>query len=1539
MIVFHGGRQVGKYRDGLGSGFGGLIRYLDFGRKGEMDFGGLEDGEEQQGAAEEFAAGESTAAESWGEGDERVVEASRAAESRRLVAALSSQDQERLEPRPIPDHLLSGEEEADASIRRTWERWEQVRVEKARLRLVALGVEGEPVSRAAWSVTRHLDTGDIHRAAQMMQVWAARNPRVEKPVYHFGVSARKDETLEREQWEAVGDRLLRRVGLHDHQAVYVLHDDTQHAHLHIVVNRVGPDQRAWKPHFDKAHLRHELNKAALEMGLELVATVRDARIARLQALGFDPEDWEPQQNVPSAPAPPELLEAFHGAKDWADLELRLAELGLILEPARRGDGVLLGNGNFTRALSKVDRNLSGHRLKQRFGESYRVYRKRLDQRGELRNPLLSGEPREALDRAIEQLMSDGHHAFTTSDVAQQLAQHPRAASIVAGLDDHLGVVRMDRGGEPFYLVESYAEAQVRLRQAVDTISGSRRHGLPREHVDAVPTSFELSPDQVAALHHATGESDLALIVGRAGSGKTTVTRTIAEAYRSAGYEVLGAAPTGKAKGNLEESLPGSQVETVDYYLKRWDEGTGRRFFEHQVLIVDEAGMVGTEKLSRLLEHVRRGDGRVILVGDPDQLSPLDAGRPFADLLHDLPHAELVTIFRQSSEWQREATYDFAMGGALSAVKRYDAEGAVVYHGPAGWGGAKDALAERYVEALVDRPEASRLALAYTRRDVGDLNRRIRRRRIEQGDLASEGARIGRHEVSVGDRLVFRRNDHRGHHVGPGGVSNGSLGTVTGVATDRLEVSLDEGRTVSFDPREYESWDLGYAVTIHRSQGSTVDEAFVFDTPGMTPDLGYVAWTRHRHHLEVHAVSEEATAESLVAGRREPPAHRFATLSSEEAVRVRESLQQQMRTRRALDAAPGTEELEEMNPIELARQEVEALGQTLRRRPDLEAIDPYTFSRAELREHLDRRIAPHLPKESVDDIERLIIQLPEVRPLPADLRSDAKPHYLLAEEALSDWQLSDSARSLAGRREHALGPEQLASALERAPFALSEDQVGALRHSLTESDLALWQGRTGVGKSTLIDLVRESYEADGYTVYGAAPTGKMAEQLAEQLSIEPGAEQVRTAFAWSHALESGKASFGERSLLVIDEAGRLSTHELSRLLKYADDQGVKVLALGDRNQLPPINSGQPFSALLEHYDHAELSQVSRQPSSAADPHQRVARPQVGRPKEILSSDELIRVRRHLDKAGLLHGHPSRRPVAALIDAVETLEQHDRFSSQHTRYMELRRELPLKGNLHDLRRAVRDQGGATERALEEGLGKIFAKPDGLAERYAADPAGFVETLRESPEQLEKLAGYQLGPMSSRDRAEALRHAPELARTLETLGRRSHDLRMALNTAEIYRKRQVALIERLDAMPPRLELVERIQAEAQGHRISDLAAHLSPQRLQLVDRLKADSLPSVQQLERDVTAFRRDHAALRALRGVGRGTGKVLSTQQRLVRSARTLQAYASSPMRQLVRRALPGQAQLALSAIALAGTYARLLKPREEQAQSQKLRAKM
>ena len=175
------------------------------------------------------------------------------------------------------------------------------------------------------------------------------------------------------------------------------------------------------------------------------------------------------------------------------------------------------------------------------------------------------------------------------------------------------------------------------------------------------------------------------------------------------------------------------------------------------------------------------------------------------------------------------------------------------------------LAAEYTMHVLDHPEASRLALTHRRADVAALNRLIRTGLRHTGPLAEAETVIetaaGERAFAAGDRIVFLENDSRL------GVRNGSLGTVEALGDGQMRARLD-GRDdpVEIDTARFRAFDHGYATTIHKAQGATADRAFVFAGPTMDRHLTYVAMTRHRDDVTLHAAKETFRDFNGLAGK-------------------------------------------------------------------------------------------------------------------------------------------------------------------------------------------------------------------------------------------------------------------------------------------------------------------------------------------------------------------------------------------------------------------------------------------------------------------------------------------------------------------------------------------------------------------------------------------------------------------------------------------------------------------------------------------------
>ncbi len=285
------------------------------------------------------------------------------------------------------------------------------------------------------------------------------------------------------------------------------------------------------------------------------------------------------------------------------------------------------------------------------------------------------------------------------------------------------------------------------------------------------------------------------------------------------------------------------------------------------MAVEEAGMIGSRQMERVLSAAQAAGAKVVLVGDPEQLQAIEAGAAFRALAERHGAAEIGAVRRQRSEWQREATRELATGRTGAALGRYEAAGMV--RGHATQDEARAALVAGWAAERQAVPGQSQVMLAYTRADVAALNGLAREQVRAAGGLGVDQVvqtERGARALAAEDRLMFLRNE-RGLGAGPGGrggvaVKNGTLGTVLAVEAggERLTVRLDgpEGKdapVVTFYVRDYGHLDHGYAATVHKAQGVTVDRAHVLASAHMDRHAAYVALTRHRDGVALHWSAE------------------------------------------------------------------------------------------------------------------------------------------------------------------------------------------------------------------------------------------------------------------------------------------------------------------------------------------------------------------------------------------------------------------------------------------------------------------------------------------------------------------------------------------------------------------------------------------------------------------------------------------------------------------------------------------------------------
>ncbi|MGH6877022.1 MAG: Ti-type conjugative transfer relaxase TraA, partial [Rhizomicrobium sp.] len=407
----------------------------------------------------------------------------------------------------------------------------------------------------------------------------------------------------------------------------------------------------------------------------------------------------------------------------------------------------------------------------------------------------------------------------------------------------------DGRGEDRFTTRDMIEAEQRLHRAAGLMAERERHEVDDTDRDAALARAEqrglvLSGEQAEALAHVADGRDLGIVVGYAGTGKSAMLGVAREAWEASGYEVRGAALSGIAAENLESGA-GIASRTVASLEHGW--GQGRDVLtSRDVLVIDEAGMVGTRQLERVLSHAAEAGAKVVLVGDPQQLQSIEAGAAFRSIFERHGGIEISEVRRQQEDWQRDATRDLATGRTGNAIHAYDSHGMV--HEAQTREQARDDLIEGWDRDRQASPGKSRIILTHTNDEVRALNKAAREQMREAGDLGDDvrlAVECGERSFASGDRVMFLQNE-RGL-----GVKNGTLGTIEQVSAQSMSVRTDDGRNVSFDLKDYDRIDHGYAATIHKAQGMTVDRTYVLATPGLDAHGSYVALSRHRDGMDLH----------------------------------------------------------------------------------------------------------------------------------------------------------------------------------------------------------------------------------------------------------------------------------------------------------------------------------------------------------------------------------------------------------------------------------------------------------------------------------------------------------------------------------------------------------------------------------------------------------------------------------------------------------------------------------------------------------------
>lgn len=447
---------------------------------------------------------------------------------------------------------------------------------------------------------------------------------------------------------------------------------------------------------------------------------------------------------------------------------------------------------------------------------------------------------------------------------------PEIESAVA---QQLGVVRLPTfpGEESLFTTETFRELEVDLLRFARKASEHSQH-FTLSDLDIQKAlgqceqekGFPLRDEQVQAMVHATDGRKIAIIQGAAGTGKSASLAALKIAYTSAGHRVLGLAPSGAATAELEKSS-GIDSQTIHALLMRLENDDARKPFhltDRDVIVLDEAGMVDTRTLHKLMSHVEAAGAKIVLVGDSKQLEAIGSASTLHMLTQHLGAARLEQIARQRSADDRAISQAWFSdtGDALTMMQR---RGLLRENSNDQASPIELMLtdASKVHKAGTDWSEI--LLLADRNSHVNQLNQRVREIRMLDGELDKKAEKVVQvsndrgysRELALcpGDRIMLRKNSKLDQTP----VFNGDRATVISIEDHKpgtdgaqsekvVHARLDRsGTVISWRLSDYDKLDHAYAMTVHKSQGLTVEHAFYVVSETTDRRSAYVAFTRSK----------------------------------------------------------------------------------------------------------------------------------------------------------------------------------------------------------------------------------------------------------------------------------------------------------------------------------------------------------------------------------------------------------------------------------------------------------------------------------------------------------------------------------------------------------------------------------------------------------------------------------------------------------------------------------------------------------------------
>jgi hypothetical protein len=422
-----------------------------------------------------------------------------------------------------------------------------------------------------------------------------------------------------------------------------------------------------------------------------------------------------------------------------------------------------------------------------------------------------------------------------------------------------------------YTTRQILAAERRALADAGRLAGAGGYALSPSTIEAVSEKYTLDPEQRAALEHAAGHGGFAMINGQAGAGKSRVLEALRAGYEAEGWTVIGTAWTNQVVNDMRRHNGFKNANTLASEFYRMD---NESYFwgDRTIIIADETAMLSTTAAARMLKEAAAGGAKTILAGDPRQYGSIDRGGMFEALEQRHGSASISKIKRTKDEDYQRAFSAMYEGDFKSALKVFEKKDAIKW--TKNNEQAVQALTARYFEDAQARPNKVRFVFAYTNELVDELNQSIRAFHRGRGDLGQDHTiktAAGERPFAVGDRVQITENGNKKQKLA--GLINGAVGTIREIDTSaekprivveldreprkpapRLELKIGEDRKAG----EFNGLRHGYASSIYKSQGRTLDETYLLYSKHWRAATSYVALTRHREACTLFAAENNFT---------------------------------------------------------------------------------------------------------------------------------------------------------------------------------------------------------------------------------------------------------------------------------------------------------------------------------------------------------------------------------------------------------------------------------------------------------------------------------------------------------------------------------------------------------------------------------------------------------------------------------------------------------------------------------------------------------